>query len=181
MQRFPHVLHFAVMSGNLEIVKLLCDYGGDVYSGDAIYGNVFHLAVCFKFDVADNYKMIELLLQYGADPNLGVVNPNQTYIRPPVVEFFRRLYKYHLESGEEYKNWVQILKLLFSYGARFEINAENLDVNSMAIPTAKPWPKFAENLNFYLTEMASGVGSLDGVEVENSIYLSKEQVEDLKK
>lgn len=179
--RYPPVLHFAVMAGNLEMVQLLIDYGADMHSPNGIYGNALHLATCFRLDDPLNYKMVELLLQNGADVNRAVVNPHGVPIRPPAVEFFRRLYKYEVETGQGYGNWVRIASLLFAYGAKYELSPHNLDVQSMAIPTAKPWPRYADDLNFYLLHMHSGARDLAAVDPENAMYISKAQLDDLRR
>ncbi|CAD5215544.1 unnamed protein product [Bursaphelenchus okinawaensis] len=179
-QRFPPVLHFAIMSGNLDIVQLLIDYGANLHTPDGVYGNAVHLAVCFRIEAVDTVEMIELLLNNGADVNMGVINPHNVFVRPPIEEFFRRLYKYEIETNHGYRHWVKIVKLMFSYGGKFNISPASVDVKSMAVPTAKPWPKYADNLNFYLLKMAANVENVELIEPENSIYISREQIHELK-
>lgn len=83
------------MSSDIEMVKLLLDFGADITVADSIYGNALHLATCYRIGTENQSQMIELLLSRGADPNANnVVNSHGTILRTPVHEFFRRLFKF---------------------------------------------------------------------------------------
>lgn len=91
---FPSALHFAIMSGNIEIVTLLLDHGADMTIADSIYGNALHLATCYRIGSSTQIELVQLLLSRGSDPNAKVLNSHGVLLRTPVVEFFRRLYKF---------------------------------------------------------------------------------------
>jgi ankyrin repeat protein len=91
---FPSALHFAIMSGNIEMVTLLLNYGADMTIADSIYGNALHLCTCYRIGTENQAQMVELLLKRGANPNAIIKNAHGATLRTPIEEFFRRLYKF---------------------------------------------------------------------------------------
>ncbi|KAI6235435.1 SOCS box domain-containing protein [Aphelenchoides besseyi] len=190
----PPVLHYAVMSGNLQITQLLLEHGADVHCSGTIYGNALHLSCCHRIG-CDNYvEMVELLLNYKADPNSICCNSNGIKLRSPVVEFFRRLYKfevtetpiamtykfkYQMEDRPGQSQWANIVQLLFSHGAYFDITDDNIEVDSMNIVIESKRPEYADYLGDYVVQMARSV-NIDAKKInENSLYLTKEHLERL--
>ena len=104
-------LLLAARSGNLEIAELLCEYGADVnapcseYNGDrprlgtSIRDIPPFDRVLFWVVEEPNEKMAGLLLEHGADPNVG-----DSRDRPPLM--------YALDSGNE-----AIIRSLLDHGA----------------------------------------------------------------
>ncbi|KAI6176910.1 SOCS box domain-containing protein [Aphelenchoides bicaudatus] len=179
---FPSVLHFAIMANRLDMVKILLKFGANVEVADSIYGNALHLSACYRIGTENQSEMVKLLLEHGSNPNALIVNSNGAKLRTPTVEFFRRLYKFSIESTEQ-TDWVKIAQLLFAYGARFAISPENLDIAGMALPpSTQPHlnPSHADSVNYFLTRIASSFENLDDVEEENAIYATKKQIEELK-
>jgi hypothetical protein len=87
-----------------------------------------------------------------------------------------------LESDKP-TEWAKIAGLLFSFGAKFYINAENIDTSGMSITqTERARPPHADSLNYFIMRIASGVGDdLETAEDDNSIYASRSELLELKK
>lgn len=108
-------LHYAVKSGDIDVVKMLLDYGADINATD------FNNTTPLYYAVNNiNSSMVKILLEYGADPNIRRNSINDyCYVTPTplccavateenykkMLEL-RKIIKYLLDSGANTKCWM---------------------------------------------------------------------------
>ncbi|UYV82594.1 hypothetical protein LAZ67_22000062 [Cordylochernes scorpioides] len=91
-------LHYSVISGNMDIVKLLVAYGAAVcYDSEYLRPTPLDFAV-----LRGNYEVVEFLIECGADVNIG----------SPVIGL-----PLHIALSEKIENKYEIVKLLLENGA----------------------------------------------------------------
>jgi len=96
-------IHYAILSGDVEIVKTLIERGADVNEGDGAGNTPLHYVI---YSGSNNLKLVELLIKHGADPNSKAAEECFTPIHLAVV-----------------LNNVKMVKTLLKYGA----NPDGLD------------------------------------------------------
>nr|XP_022899741.1 ankyrin-3-like isoform X2 [Onthophagus taurus] len=126
------VLHYAVLSGNLEIVELLIKQGAKLN-----YDEVYELGKPSPLDLAilkGDPKIVSLLIKSGAD-----VNCSSPIIGSPL----------HVACADNIPNRFEILQMLLSEGAdpNLKVYNEVGDRNSQLRPVLVEYVASNENLN----------------------------------
>ncbi|XP_015910756.1 ankyrin repeat and protein kinase domain-containing protein 1 [Parasteatoda tepidariorum] len=99
-ERHDHrtVLHYAVLSGNMDIVKLLLKHGATVkFSTDYLKPSPLDFSI-----LKGNPEMVKLLIESGSDVNLG----------SPIIGC-----PLHIALSEKVDNKIDIIKMLLECGA----------------------------------------------------------------
>lgn len=132
--RYPHLqfdkpspLDIAIISGRQDIVRLLIDYDADVNAGsESTIGQPLQTALTQKID--NKYKIVELLLDNGANPNSPRTSNRKT--GPPLNDYLKFTSQcatanlFHPPEGREsssgfnYGPDPDMIRLLLKYGAR---------------------------------------------------------------
>ncbi|GIY75425.1 uncharacterized protein CEXT_633871 [Caerostris extrusa] len=102
-------LHYAVLTGNLEIVQILVfngAKGADVNAVSTVVGSALHLALTER--IANQVEIVETLLRRGANPNAITQSDGRPCLKPPIGEY--------LQCCEHPR--LEIIKLLLKHGAR---------------------------------------------------------------
>lgn len=104
----PSPLQIAVMKDNIEIVKYLLDHKADPNAMHGCFGSALHIALCTEN--AFQYEIVEMLLKYGANPNINGPDADGRMMKSPFVEFLRA-------KDDRVPN-PKIVLLLLSYGGK---------------------------------------------------------------
>uniref|UniRef100_A0A914C6S9 SOCS box domain-containing protein n=2 Tax=Acrobeloides nanus TaxID=290746 RepID=A0A914C6S9_9BILA len=102
----PSVLDIAVLKDDPLLVQFLLDAGADPNAMHGCFGSALHIACCSEKE--NQYEMTKMLLEYGADVNLGGFDQDGRAFKSPLVEFLR-------PKDDSFPD-PKILGLLLSYG-----------------------------------------------------------------
>lgn len=83
----PSVLDIAVLKDDPALVQFLLDAGADPNAMHGCFGSALHIACCSEKE--NQYEMIKMLLESGADVNLGGFDQDGRAFKSPLVEFLR--------------------------------------------------------------------------------------------
>uniref|UniRef100_A0A1I8AC92 SOCS box domain-containing protein n=1 Tax=Steinernema glaseri TaxID=37863 RepID=A0A1I8AC92_9BILA len=98
------------------MVAVLLEAGADVNAVHSLVGAPLHFA-CSTAPLENRVEIIELLLRYGADPNVAKTYDNGTTLKSPLVEYFRQR-----ENADP-----RIVKLFFCHGVRIVMRSPASD------------------------------------------------------
>lgn len=113
----PSVLDIAVLKDDPILVKFLLDAGADPNAMHGCFGSALHIACCSE--KVNQYEMIHLLLEYGADVNRCGRDQDGRALKSPFVEYLR--------TRDDIVPDPHIVGLLLSYGGEIVIKQAQLD------------------------------------------------------
>ncbi|PAV71488.1 hypothetical protein WR25_12227 [Diploscapter pachys] len=102
----PSPIDIAVLKDDPELLKVILDAGANPNAVHTYIGSALHLAAC-SF-LSNQFEIVELLLERGADVNLQHKWPTGAVLKSPFVEYFKSRDSYDLN----------IVKLMLSHGGR---------------------------------------------------------------
>lgn len=102
----PSVLDIAVLKDDPALVQFILDAGADPNASHGCFGSALHIACCSEKE--NQYEMIQMLLEYGADVNLGGYDQDGRALKSPLVEFLRHKDE-NVSPSLQSRNRIQIL------------------------------------------------------------------------
>ncbi|UMM43345.1 hypothetical protein L5515_018874 [Caenorhabditis briggsae] len=102
----PSPIDIAVLKDDPILLKICLDAGANPNAVHTYIGSCLHLASCST--LLNQYKIIELLLEHGADMNLQHQFPDGSRLKSPFVEYFR--------SNDSID--AKVVKLFITHGAK---------------------------------------------------------------
>lgn len=126
----PSALDIAILKGDPSIIEMLISAGANVNSTSPIIGSPLHVACADN--IPNRLKILLMLLEQGADPNLVIRSDDGPALRPVLAEY--------VASNENPS--VDVVALLLKYGARVVIKTQFRDphgiLNSLQNTANKP-------------------------------------------
>uniref|UniRef100_A0A1I7TNF8 SOCS box domain-containing protein n=1 Tax=Caenorhabditis tropicalis TaxID=1561998 RepID=A0A1I7TNF8_9PELO len=102
----PSPIDIAVLKDDPVLLKILLNAGANPNAVHTYIGSCLHLASCST--LLNQYAIVELLLEHGADMNLSHQFPDGSRLKSPFVEYFR--------SNDSID--AKVVKLFITHGAK---------------------------------------------------------------
>ncbi|CCD69430.2 SOCS box domain-containing protein [Caenorhabditis elegans] len=102
----PSPIDIAVLKDDPHLLKIVLDAGANPNAVHTYIGSCLHLASCSS--LLNQYQIVELLLEHGADMNLQHQFPDGSRLKSPFVEYFR--------SNDSID--AKVVKLFITHGAK---------------------------------------------------------------
>ncbi|CAB3399594.1 unnamed protein product [Caenorhabditis bovis] len=102
----PSPIDIAVLKDDPKLLKIILDAGANPNAVHTYIGSCLHLAACST--LTNQFEIIKMLLERGADMNLKHEFPDGSRLKSPFVEYFR--------SNDRID--IRVVKLFLSFGAR---------------------------------------------------------------
>uniref|UniRef100_A0A0K0E1I5 SOCS box domain-containing protein n=2 Tax=Strongyloides stercoralis TaxID=6248 RepID=A0A0K0E1I5_STRER len=131
-------LHYAVLSGSYELIKLLIDLGANI-NMEKGYDKASPLDLAI---LKDDTKIVEIILQAGGNPNLV-----HTYIGSAL----------HLACCSNLKNQIEIIQLLLKYGGDVNLKHTFPEGGIMKSPMVEYF-RSTDNVNIDLVNLMLSYG-----------------------
>ena len=156
------LLHKTIRKGNVELVRLLLQYG----SNPNRFGHNEGSTPLFHAVAANNLPLVKVLLEYGAEPHLKRKNMILSPIQKAAISGNTEMVKFILDHGcnvnfktgdgntvlhcAMYRNCISVVRLLLEYGADprlvldeaykvTKILEKNQELYNLLSQTAKAW------------------------------------------
>lgn len=179
----PSPLHLAILRGDPQLVRVLLEAGGNINRCSPVIGSPLHVACAdgvshrveiMKVSVRSDFSVVvksfadigidcfQMLLSYGADPNIrveGESGPN-VFLRPPLAEL--------LANSDT--TTIEEVKLLLKYGARVSLRTQYRDPDGLlnCLTTTPYWSNVFQTL-------AGAAECFDLAMIKRNIHLTNGQ------